>query len=131
MPAPALTLSHLKTSKLYKGTQLVNRYWFQWQDRTNLASFVIRLELLDEDGNKVTESNIQLPKTKITGYVPETETDPQRPMYDIPVFIQIDDIPRDKPAVSFRYRTVTGLFNKSEQVTGDMTGLLEDLSMYL
>jgi hypothetical protein len=129
MPAPSLTPTHLKTSKQIERGNLVNRYWFEWSNRKQLSGTVVRLELLDDAGQVLTTASFQLPKVKITGYVPASETSPQKPIYDSTVWIKLDDIVRDQMPASFRYYTV-GVTSKSEAVTSPMQGVYEDLSMF-
>lgn len=127
---PLLSIRHLKTSRQYNKADLRLRYWFQWSDRTNLGAIVVRLSLFDKVGIKVTEASVKLPKVKITGSVPATETSPAKPIYDSSVFIQLDDIDRENLPVSFSYYVVTGVFKKSAVVEGEMNGQFEDLSKH-
>ena len=110
MTAPSLELIHLKTSKQHKKGTLVTRYWFEWQNRRRLGAIVLRLELLDESGTSLTEVSFKLPKVKITGYLPATDSRPQKPVYDSTIYIKLDDIVRDVLPVSFRYYTPTKMF---------------------
>lgn len=114
MPAPSLTLSHLKTSRQHEGATLINRYWFQWSNRKNLTAQVVRVELLDDAGQVLTKGSVQLPKVKRTGG---------------PVWFHLDDIPREPPT-QLRYYTVN-LLSKSEAVTAPMAGQFDDLSSML
>ncbi|GAB4023318.1 hypothetical protein GCM10028808_73400 [Spirosoma migulaei] len=134
MPAPSLDITHIKTSKQYAGEglrrKIILRYWLQWSNRRDLSRTVLRLELYDEAGNKATEANLQLPKVKVTGYVPASETSPAMPIYDSAVVIKLDDMDREKPPVSFRYWTVNALFTNSDIVEGQMSGVFDDLTVF-
>ena len=122
MPAPSVDLQHLKTSKQFERGNLIYRYWFEWKNRRQLGNIALRLELLDATGVVLTTTRIKLPKVKITGYTPATETSPQKPIYDSTVWIEIDDVIRDEQPVSFRYHTLSGLLSKSDRVECRMDG---------
>lgn len=130
MPAPPITLVHLKTSRQQAQFGIIDRYWFEWQNRKNNGAIVLRIEFLDAAGNVVVESSVKLPKVKIKSFIPATETEPQKPVYDSSVWIQIDDVVREVMPVSFRYYTLTGLFSKSESVTSELVGKFEDISQH-
>ncbi len=128
--SPCLTLTHLKTSKQYDTDphKLYHRHWFQWSDRRQLSHLIVRIELLDADGKLVTKSSIPLPKVKVTGYSPATETDEQKPIYDGTVWIQIDDVVRQPAPTQFRYYTIVSFDKRSETVSVTMEGKYEDIS---
>ena len=127
MPAPALDLRHLKTSRQRENGFLIRRYWFEWQNRRQLDRLVIRIELLSAIGTVLTDASFRLPKTRITGYVPD---EPKRSIYDGSVWLQLDDIDRvDEPPAIARYYTITGLNKKSETVDLALSGIFDDLSM--
>lgn len=131
MATPSLTQAHLKTSKQYQRTNLIHRYWFEWQNRRTLKAILLRIELLGPDGTVLTTSSVQLPKVKITGYLPATDTSPQKPVYDSTVWIQLGDIIRDTLPTSLRYYTLSGLtMSKSDSVTVPMNGTYDDISHY-
>ncbi|GAB3225944.1 hypothetical protein [Spirosoma arcticum] len=128
MLAPCLTLTHLKTSKQYEGASLINRYWFEWSKRRELSNLIVRLELLDATGLIVTTTSIRLPKVKITGYSPATETEPGKPIYNSTLWVHIDDVVLEPAPTHFRYSTIVGFARKSEVVTAAMDGKYEDIS---
>ncbi len=128
MPAPCLTLKHLKTSKQYEGADLIVRYWFEWQDRRDLATVLLGIDLLDADNQVLAQSRTKLPGVKITNYIPATETSPQKPVYDKTVWVMIDDVVRANMPVAFRYYVLTGLFKKSDMVTVPLDGKFDDIS---
>ena len=121
---PALTLTHLKTSKQYEAGQTINRYWFQWSDRLDLGRLTVRLTLLDAEGRPLLTRSELLPKVVITKYL-----DAMQPVYDSPVWFYVDDSTDNRP-VSFSYLTVSGFDKKSETVLAPMDGKKEDLSTY-
>lgn len=123
MPAPSLTITHLKTSRQHEGGQLINRYWFQWSNRKSLASQAVRVELLDEQGKLLTQASVQLPKVKRTG-----GTD-AAPVYDGAVWFYFDDVPTHEPR-QLRYYTVN-LLSKSDSATAPMDGVQDDLSQFM
>lgn len=126
MPAPCLSLKHVKTAKQYEDGHLIFRHWFQWSERKNLKSIVVRIQLLDKDKNKLTEGSFQLKKTVIRNYLYNDEG-VQQPIYDTSVWLQLDDIVRDEVPAFFCYFTVEGVGKKSESVKVEMGGLYEDL----
>ena len=125
---PCLTLTHLKTSKQFNGTSMIHRHWFEWSNRRQLSNLIVRLELLNADGAVVTKASIRLPKVKITGYSPATETEEQKPVYSSSVWIQLDDTLREPRPTQFRYYTIVGFDKRSETVTVNMDGKYEDIS---
>jgi len=129
MPQPSLTITHLKTSKQVEKMDVIHRHWFQWSDRKNLSNVVVRIELLNADGTVHTTVSVKLQKTRITGHAPAADGSGSKPVYDQPVFIQIDDVPEVRPT-HFRYYTVSGVLTKSEKVTAEMAGIYEDITVY-
>ena len=129
MPAPSIDIVHLKTSRQYEGSTLINRYWFQWQNRRNLGNTAVRLELLDASGTILTTATVRLPKVKITGYTPAPDGKSQQPIYSCSVWIKLDDAPRTPPPTHVRYCTVN-VFTKSYTVQQPMNGTYEDISYY-
>lgn len=92
MPAPPLTITHLKTSKQYEGAKLLNRYWFEWTSRINLSNLVVRFDILNDAGQVLTTASVKLPKVKVTGYVTAVDGVSQQAVYDSTVFIKLGDI---------------------------------------
>ncbi|OIN55738.1 hypothetical protein [Arsenicibacter rosenii] len=125
---PALVLSHTKTSLLVEKGQLINRYWFRWSDRTDLRALVLRVELIDDEGNRVDSFSVKLPRTRFQ--IIKDPDDPAKEFrqYDTPIYVSIDGTP--KAPTGFRYRTVTGLLKKSATAEARLDGGYEDLSMF-
>lgn len=126
MQKPCLTLQHLKTSRQYDDGSLIFRHWFQWSERKNLKSIVVRVQLLDKEQNQLTEGSFQLKKTIVRNYLYNDEGK-QQPVYDTNIWLQLDDIVREEVPAFFRYYTVEGVGKKSESITVEMSGLFEDL----
>ncbi len=126
MAIPCLDIQHLKTSRQHEETGLQNHYLFQWQNRRQLGPVVLQLDLLDARGKVITTSRTKLPKVRVTSYVPATATQPSQPLYDSSVFVEIDDVVPDELPTTFRYRTISGAFKKSDVVSGPMNGTYED-----
>lgn len=123
---PSLTLSHIKTNNYYEDSVLFHRHWFEWSDRKDLRTIVLRIELLNAEGNILFETGLKLPKVTIVGFS-GSERD-RKPIFSSSVQLSLNTIADQQPS-SFRYYTMGGMDKKSAAGTGFIDSKLYKLSM--
>jgi hypothetical protein len=126
MPAPHVDVLHLKTSRHERDGCGTDRYWFQWSNRRKWGNLVVRLDLIDQEGKRISGSVIRLPNVKVRGYIPPTDGRPQQLVYDSDVRFHLDLVVGERQPVYFCYCTVG--VRKSETVRGLLSGKVEPVS---
>ncbi len=123
---PSLTLSHVKTNNYYEDSVLFHRYWFEWADRKDLLTIVLRIELLNSEGDVLFETGIKLPKVTILGFSGSERG--RKPIYSSSVQFSLN-ITADQQPSSFRYYTMGGMDKKSAAGTGFIDSKSYNLSL--